>query len=120
MQEFPAWHHELKDSNEDLIEEYVAIWWVQKGMNVALGLGTVSLSPDKIAGDARKAVFAMPNVGESATVTGRLGRGMAAAGSSFGKVFTGGYQERQLSVDLYQRAFGAGTPLPTRYVFKAP
>ncbi len=49
----PAWFHELKDGNEDLVEEYVAIWRVQKGMGVALGLGPFSLSPDKVAGDAR-------------------------------------------------------------------
>ena len=34
-----------------------------------------------------------------------------------GTEITRRYQEHQLSPDLYKKAFGAGTPLPERYVF---
>ncbi len=150
MQEMPSWFHEISETDAQLVDEYVTIWWIQAGMGTVLGISGASVS-----GTGSKMVGAAVKGAASSAVpgfAGRVGAATSAAGSTLGKAFTGGYaarasvmgfvvgtmvyttldddrerigkeitrryQEHQISADRYKKAFGAGTPLPERYVFK--
>ena len=150
MQEMPSWFHEISETDAQLVDEYVTIWWIQAGMGTVLGISGVSVSGtgSKMVGAAIKGAVSSPVPGFAA----RMGAATSAAGSTLGTAFTGGYvarasvigfvvgtlvystldddrerigkeitrryQEHQLSADRYKKAFGAGTSLPERYVFK--
>ncbi len=141
MQEYPAWYSTLRNSNEQIVNSFIRLWWVLKGMEVG-GLGGLSGIPADMnkgalagmqgkRGAAGRAAGAIRGgmAGAAGTVTGGL-RGTAgiywAIGSmlyvggqdrlnELGNEITRRYQHGQLSAELYQKAFGEDGPVPEQF-----
>jgi hypothetical protein len=144
IQEMPAWYSALTKSNIAIVNDYLNLKLITWGMEMAgLGsLGVAGMSGDAVKGGvaaARGATGVRQGLASGArgamagvrgTITGGMAGSMAVAwavGSiayvaltgrmtELGHEITRRYQEKRLSADLYQKAFGDDIPMPERFL----